>query len=91
MTEATLFMSGDCQAVRLPPSFRFKGQSVEIFRRGDEVVLREKRRTLAQVLEDLPPVSPEDAQAFEDAMAQIRREPVQKRDWDALLGTGRQR
>ena len=41
MTEAAIFMSGNSQAVRLPKSFRFNGKSVEIFRRGDEVVLRE--------------------------------------------------
>lgn len=87
MTEAAIFMSGNSQAVRLPKSFRFNGKSVEIFRRGDEVVLREKRQTLAQVLKDLPPVSPEDADAFEQAMAQGRTEPAQDRDWEQLLGT----
>ncbi len=91
MTEAAIFMSGNSQAVRLPKSFRFQGKSVEIFRRGNEVVLREKRQTLAEVLQDLPPVSPEDAAAFEQAVAQVRSEPAQTRDWDSLLGTGRQR
>lgn len=91
MTEAAIFMSGNSQAVRLPKSFRFQGKSVEIFRRGNEVVLREKRQTLAEVLHDLPPVSPEDAEAFEQALAQVRSEPAQTRDWDTLLGTGRKR
>ncbi len=91
MTEAAIFMSGNSQAVRLPKSFRFQGKSVEIFRRGNEVVLREKRQTLAEVLQDLPPVSSEDAEAFEQALAQVRSEPAQTRDWDSLLGTGRQR
>lgn len=91
MTEAAIFMSGNSQAVRLPKSFRFQGKSVEIFRRGNEVVLREKRQTLAEVLQDLPPVSPEDAKAVEQALAQVRSEPAQTRDWDSLLGTGRQR
>lgn len=86
MTEAAIFMSGNSQAVRLPKSFRFNGKSVEIFRRGNEVVLREKRQTLAQVLKDLPPVTPEDAEALEHAMVQVRAEPPQERDWDALLG-----
>lgn len=87
MTEAAIFMSGNSQAVRLPKSFRFNGKSVEIFRRGDEVVLREKRQTLAQVLKDLPPVSPEEAEAFDQAVATARAEPAQDRDWDQLLGT----
>lgn len=88
MTEAAIFMSGNSQAVRLPKSFRFNGKSVEIFRRGNEVVLREKRQTLAQVLQDLPPVSQEDAVAFDQAMALTRTEPAQDRAWDQLLGTG---
>ena len=88
MTEAAIFMSGNSQAVRLPKSFRFNGKSVEIFRRGNEVVLREKRQTLADVLKDLPPVSPEDAEAFDQALKQARSEPVQGRDWDQLLGSG---
>lgn len=85
MTEAAIFMSGNSQAVRLPKSFRFNGKSVEIFRRGNEVVLREKRQTLAEVLKDLPPVSSEDAEAFDRAMTQSRTDPAQDRDWDQLL------
>ncbi len=87
MTEAAIFMSGNSQAVRLPKSFRFDGKSVEIFRRGNEVVLREKRQTLAQVLKDLPPLTQEDADAFDQAMVQVRSQPLQERDWDQLLGT----
>lgn len=39
---ARVFKSGNSQAVRLPKEFRFKGTEVEISRRGEEVVLREK-------------------------------------------------
>ncbi|WP_374411363.1 antitoxin [Hydrogenophaga sp.] len=91
MTEAAIFMSGNSQAVRLPKSFRFNGKSVEIFRRGNEVVLREKRQTLAEVLQDLPPVNTEDAEALDHALAQVRSEPPQTRNWDELLGTGGKR
>lgn len=42
MTTARIFKSGNSQAVRLPKQFQFRGKQVEIFRRGDEVVLREK-------------------------------------------------
>lgn len=87
MTEAAIFMSGNSQAVRLPKSFRFNGKSVEIFRRGNEVVLREKRQTLAEVLKDLPPISKEDAEAFDQALTQTRSEKAHERDWDQLLGT----
>jgi antitoxin VapB len=42
MGTARVFRSGNSQAVRLPKQFRLKSQEVEIFRRGDEIVLREK-------------------------------------------------
>jgi antitoxin VapB len=57
VTVAKVFRSGNSQAVRLPKEFRFKGKEVEIFRRGDEVILREKERSLARAFEliaDLP-------------------------------------
>jgi antitoxin VapB len=53
MTIAKVFRSGNSQAVRLPKEFRFKGKEVEIFRRGDEVVLREKPRSLVRAFEIL--------------------------------------
>jgi antitoxin VapB len=40
MTLARVFQSGNSQAVRLPKEFRFDVDEVEIFRRGDEIVLR---------------------------------------------------
>ena len=43
MTKARVFKSGNSQAVRLPKEFRFAATEVEIFRRGDEVILREHR------------------------------------------------
>lgn len=42
MQKAKVFRSGNSQAVRLPKQFRLKSREVEIFRRGNEVVLREK-------------------------------------------------
>jgi antitoxin VapB len=44
MPTARVFKSGNSQAVRLPKEFRFKGKEVEISRRGDEVILREKKK-----------------------------------------------
>ncbi len=49
--------------------------------------MREKRQTLAAVLKDLPPISREDAEAFEQAVELVRSEPAQARDWDQLLGS----
>ncbi len=40
MTFARVFQSGNSQAVRLPKEFRLNVERVEIFRRGDEIVLR---------------------------------------------------
>ena len=42
MGTARVFRSGNSQAVRLPKQFRFKSKEVVIFRRGKEIVLREK-------------------------------------------------
>jgi antitoxin VapB len=53
MATARVFRSGNSQAVRLPKEFRLKGPEVEIFRRGDELVLREKREGMAYVLDIL--------------------------------------
>jgi antitoxin VapB len=41
MQIARVFRSGDGQAIRLPKEFRISGKEVEIFRRNDEIVLRE--------------------------------------------------
>jgi antitoxin VapB len=54
MANTTVFQSGNSQAVRLPKEFRFKSKTVEIFRRGNEVVLREKPRTMGDVIKGLP-------------------------------------
>jgi len=51
MATARVFKSGNSQAVRLPKQFRFRGNEVEIFRRGDEVVLREKSRGMMRAFE----------------------------------------
>jgi antitoxin VapB len=59
MSKARVFKSGNSQAVRLPKEFRFKVKEVEIFRRGDEIVLREPRHNLARAFELLATM-PED-------------------------------
>jgi antitoxin VapB len=42
MATARVFKSGNSQAVRLPKQFRVKSKELDIERRGDEIVLREK-------------------------------------------------
>ncbi len=51
MATTRVFRSGNSQAVRLPTQFQFRGKEVEIFRRGDEVVLREKSRGMERAFE----------------------------------------
>ena len=51
MPTARIFRSGNSQAVRLPKQFRLKGREVEIFRRGDEIVLREKAHGMVRAFE----------------------------------------
>jgi antitoxin VapB len=51
MPTAKVFRSGNSQAVRLPKEFRFKDTEVEIFRRGDELVLREKSGDIARAFD----------------------------------------
>ncbi len=47
MKTTTVFTSGNSQAVRLPKDFQFDVREVEIFRRGDEVVLRRVPKNLS--------------------------------------------
>jgi antitoxin VapB len=51
MGTARVFRSGNSQAVRLPKQFRLKSKEVEIFRRGDEIVLREQDGTMARAFD----------------------------------------
>ena len=55
--EAKIFQSGNSQAVRIPKEFRFDVTEVEIFRRGDEVVLKPKPKNLGvafKLLTEMP-------------------------------------
>lgn len=71
--EARIFQSGNSQAVRIPKEFRFEVSEVEIFRRGDEVVLKPKPKNLGAVLKLLGEM-PDDfmANGREDSIPQER-------------------
>lgn len=73
MTTARVFKSGNSQAVRLPKDFRFKSKQVQIYRRGAEVVLREKLPTLGELLKDLPPWPDDFPEDISDSPPQKRR------------------
>lgn len=58
MTTTRVFKSGNSLAVRLPKEFLVRCKELEIFRRGDEIVLREPSKDLSRAFElltELPP------------------------------------
>lgn len=74
MAIARVFRSGNSQAVRLPKEFQVKSKELEIFRRGEEIVLREKQKGLARAFEIL-------ANLPDDFLPEGRRDtPPQERD-----------
>ena len=73
MATARVFKSGNSQAVRLPKEFRVRSSEVEIFRRGDEIVLREKSRGMARAFELIASLPIED-------LAEERDLPPQERE-----------
>jgi len=72
MARTRVFRSGNSQAVRLPKDFQFDVDEVEIFRRGDEIVLRKNSGTLARAFELLTSLS-------EDFMIGGRGQPAVQR------------
>ena len=59
MATTRVFRSGNSQAVRLPKQFRLASGKVEIFRDGDEIVLRARRPGMARAF-DLLAALPDD-------------------------------
>ena len=69
MDTAKIFKSGNSQAVRLPKEFQFDEKEVQIFRRGDEIIIKKKPRNLGRVFELL-------AELSEDFMENGREQPA---------------
>ena len=46
MAVTKVFRSGNSQAVRIPRSFHLEADEVEILRRGEELILRERPKNL---------------------------------------------
>jgi antitoxin VapB len=68
-----LFMSGNSQAVRIPREFKLEGDEVEIQRRGNTLVIRQKKQTWQLLTESLPLFT-------DDFMEEGRQQPLlQKR------------
>lgn len=75
MKMAKVFMSGHSQAVRLPKEFQFHSKEVEIFKRGNDTILREKPQDLTRAFELLTSM-PDDFFSCEreDALPQERED-----------------
>ncbi len=74
MTFARIFQSGNSQAVRLPKEFRFDADQVEIFRQGNDIVLRQVSSHAAAVFDLLSSLP-------DDFMAEGRQDtPPQERE-----------
>ncbi len=74
METAKIFKNGNSQAVRLPRAYQFDVSEVQIFRRGDEVILKRKPQNLAKVFQLLTEMSA-------DFMEQGRcQPPLQERE-----------
>ncbi|HMT94732.1 antitoxin [uncultured Thiothrix sp.] len=76
MQTTRVFMSGNSQAVRIPKEFQFDVEEIEIFKRGDEIILRKRPRNLAEAFEHIPCMP-------EDFMADGREQEIQqeREDW----------
>lgn len=74
MDTAKIFKSGNSQAVRLPKEYQFDVSEVEIFRRGDEIVLRKTPNDSSNIFKLLSDMS-------DDFMENGRQQPpIQKRE-----------
>jgi len=59
MAITKVFWSGNSQVVRIPKRFRFRSQQVEILKRGEDVVLRERQEDLSAAFGLLTSLSPD--------------------------------
>ena len=76
MTTTRVFKSGNSQAVRIPKEFQFDVDELEILKRGDELILRPKRKNLLEALDILASL-PNDF--MEDGREDL---PPQERNFD---------
>lgn len=69
MTIAKVIQAGDHQTIELPQEFHFDSDEVEVFRRGNEVILRQKPKnatTIFDLLSSLPENFMSDGRADEE-------------------------
>jgi len=74
MQRAKIFQNGSSQAIRLPKIFRFPGNEVKIFKKGNQVILEPIETTWDSVFQSLDEFP-------EDFMKDGRNQPdIQKRE-----------
>ena len=67
--------AGNSLAVRIPKEFRFEGSEVEIFKRGDEILLKQRPNNLEAVFDLLAEMSDDFmSDGRDDSLPQIREE-----------------
>ncbi len=75
MITTRVFKSGNSQAVRIPHEFQLDTAEVEIFRRDDDLVIRPKRKNLADAFRLITEMS-------DDFMQDGRKDDIpQERDF----------
>ncbi|MGV6852985.1 MAG: antitoxin [bacterium] len=76
MAITKVFKSGNSQAVRIPAELQLNVKEVEIFSRGDELIIRPKRDNLSDVMDIFA--------AFPDDFMEGKRDdpPPQERDFN---------
>ena len=67
---ATVFQSGNSQAIRLPKALQFQSKRVTLEKNGDQLIVREKVETMAELIAQLPrlndfPLQPDNAPEVE--------------------------
>lgn len=72
MRTTRVFQSGNSQAVRLPVDFQFDANEVEIFRRDNEIVIREKPKNLGRAFDLLTKLPDDFLEDRNDSMPQER-------------------
>ncbi len=70
--DSTVFTSGNSQAVRIPKEFQFDTKQVTIIKQGNQLVIKPKYKTWAEILANLPPLSPEEENDGFDLAAIVR-------------------
>jgi antitoxin VapB len=58
----------------LPKQFRLRSKQVQVFRRGDDIVLRERPAKLSELLAELPRLPPD---ALPDDIPDLPADPVE--------------